>query len=87
MEQPTNKRTDKASYGDAILDAKLHSYHTRHVPNHFASLKFRFWPNLTKALPTDGRTDGPTNRPTDKASYRDADASKKEIMIVVKGLD
>ena len=26
---------------------------------------------------TDGRTNQPTNQPTDKASYRDADASKK----------
>ena len=29
------------------------------------------------SLPTNQTTDGPTNRPTDKASYRDADASKK----------
>ena len=53
---------------EMVLDAKLHFYHTRHVPNHSESLKFHFSPNLTKALPTNQ----PTNGPTDKASYRDA---------------
>ena len=47
---------------EMVLDAKLHFYHTRHVPNHLESLKFHFLPNLTKALPTNQ----PTNRPTDR---------------------
>jgi len=48
---------------------------------HFESVKVHFSAILTKALPTDGRTDGRTDRPTDKASYRDADASKKKLII------
>ena len=44
----------------------------QHCPNHLASVKVHFSSILTKALPTNG----PTNRPTDKTSYRDADASK-----------
>ena len=39
--------------------------HLEFVKGHFSSI-------LTKALPTNQRTNQPTNRRTDKASYRDA---------------
>ena len=51
---------------EMVLDAKLHFYHIRHVPNHSESLKFHFSPNLTKALPTNRPTNQPTNGRTDR---------------------
>ena len=45
--------------------------------NHLQPFKAHFSSILTKALRTDRPTDQRTNGPTDKADYRDADASKK----------
>ena len=44
--------------------------------NHSESIKVHFSSILSKALPTDRRT----NQPMDKASYRDADASQKSFV-------
>ncbi len=49
-------------------DAEQHSNVTKHYQNHLESVKGHFSSILMKAL----LMDGPTNRWTDKASYRDA---------------
>ena len=43
----------------------------RHCLNHLESIKGHFSSIFTKALRTNQRTNGPTDRRTDKTSYRD----------------
>ena len=61
------------SLSSSLLTPRPSFFLVQHCLNHLESVKGHFSAILTKALPTDR----PTDQPTDKASYRDADASKK----------
>ena len=74
----------------SVLQSRPTFFLVQHCVYHLESVKVHFSSILTKALPTNQptdrptnlptnwRTDGPTNGLTDKASYRDADASKNK---------
>ena len=74
--QPTDGRTDKASYRDAWTHLKTRPYTRPSVADGWAGAELRVFP-LFNSIIMDQRTDGKTDRRTDKASY----TTKKDVVI------